>query len=156
MPAELKSLFLCPVYPNFPPVKKMNLKIISICAFVIAVLGLLFLIKKEYIFSGNPVTISIQICSVILMIWARITLGFRSFHASANTTKGELVTNGPYRWWRHPIYAAVIYFSAATIISYPFIETIIAVGVIIGGLFIRMILEEKFLTAEISGIYSLC
>jgi protein-S-isoprenylcysteine O-methyltransferase Ste14 len=34
----------------------------------------------------------------------------RSFHAAANPTQGGLVTNGPYRFWRHPIYAAILIF----------------------------------------------
>jgi protein-S-isoprenylcysteine O-methyltransferase Ste14 len=123
----------------------MTLKIGSLIALGIAVLGVLFLLDKNYIFSKNPITIIIQLCSVGLMIWARITFGLRSFHATANTTKGELVTNGPYRWLRHPIYAALIYFFWASVISYPFIETIAAVILISGGLFVRMILEEKFL-----------
>jgi protein-S-isoprenylcysteine O-methyltransferase Ste14 len=123
----------------------MTIKTGSLIGFVIAVLGLLFLIERDYILSENPITISIQLCSIALMIWARITFGRRSFHATANTTKGELVTTGPYRWLRHPIYAAVIYFSFASIIAYPFMDTIVAVILIIVGLFIRMILEEKSL-----------
>lgn len=125
----------------------MTLKIGSLIAFGIALLGILFLFEKNYIFSENPITIIIQICSAMLMIWARITFGFRSFHTTANTTKGELITNGPYHWFRHPIYAAVIYFFAACLISYPFIETFAAVVLIIGGLFGRMLLEEKSLFA---------
>jgi protein-S-isoprenylcysteine O-methyltransferase Ste14 len=134
----------------------MTLKIGSLIAFGIALLGILFLFEKNYIFSDNPITIIIQICSAVLMIWARITFGFRSFHATANTTKGELVTNGPYHWFRHPIYAAVIYFFAACIISYPFIETIAAVILISGGLFGRMLLEEKslFATYKEYAVYS--
>ena len=123
----------------------MSLKISSLIAFGVAVLGIAFLIKKDFIFSNNPITIVIQVCSVILMIWARITFGIRSFHAPANTTKGKLVTNGPYHWLRHPIYAALIYFFFAVIISHPIIEVIMAVFVITGGLFARMIFEEKFL-----------
>jgi protein-S-isoprenylcysteine O-methyltransferase Ste14 len=79
------------------------------------------------------------------MIWARYTFGFRSFHATANTTKGKLVTTGPYHFLRHPIYAALIYFFWASVISFPYIETIVAVIFISAGLFTRMILEEKFL-----------
>lgn len=123
----------------------MNLKISSILGYIIAVLGLIFLMEKSYILSKNPITIAIQICSVALMIWARVTFGLRSFHAAANTTKGKLVTTGPYRWLRHPIYAAIIYFSWASVISYPFLETILAVCLISGGLFLRMVLEEKSL-----------
>jgi len=120
-------------------------KIGSLIALGFVFIGALFLVDKNYILSKNPITIIIQICSIGLMIWARITFGFRSFHAAANTTKGGLVTNGPYQWLRHPIYASIIYFFWACLISYPFKETIVAVILIIGGLFARMLLEEKFL-----------
>ena len=123
----------------------MKAKIGSLIAYGIAVLGALFLLDRNYILSKNPITIIIQLFSFGLMIWARITFGLRSFHATANATKGKLLTNGPYRWLRHPIYASLIYFSWASVISYPFIETIAAVILISGGLFVRMILEEKFL-----------
>jgi protein-S-isoprenylcysteine O-methyltransferase Ste14 len=113
----------------------------------IAFAGIIIFIQKDFILSKNPVTIFIQLCSIALMIWARITFGARSFHAGANTTEGKLVTNGPYRWLRHPIYAAVIYFFGGCVISYPFLLAIIAYLLIIGGLVVRMILEEKALMA---------
>jgi protein-S-isoprenylcysteine O-methyltransferase Ste14 len=125
----------------------MALKIGSLLGLAIALLGILYLWDCEFIFSNNPITIIIQSCSAAIMIWARLTFGLRSFHATANTTKGKLVTNGPYRWLRHPIYASIIYFFLATIISYPYIETVAGVLLISGGLFIRMIIEEKFLRA---------
>ena len=121
------------------------LKIGSIIALGIALVGVLYLFKEKYIFSTNPITILIQIVSIFIMIWARYTFGFRSFHAAANSTKGKLITTGPYHFLRHPIYASLIYFFWASVISYPFIETTVAVICISAGLFIRMILEEKFL-----------
>ena len=121
------------------------LKIGSIIALGIALVGVLYLFKEKYIFSTNPITILIQIVSIFIMVWARYTFGFRSFHAAANSTKGKLITTGPYHFLRHPIYASLIYFFWASVISYPFIETIVAVICISAGLFIRMILEEKFL-----------
>ena len=133
---------------NSPTLRNKNetvLKIGSILALGIAIVGVLYLFEEQYIFSTNPVTIFIQLVSISLMIWARYTFGFRSFHAAANTTKGKLITTGPYHFLRHPIYAALIYFFWASVISYPFIETIVAVICITTGLFIRMILEEKFL-----------
>src|ERR1035438_462954 len=105
----------------------MLLKYGSLIALAVAVLGIVFLINKEYIFSSNPIAIGIQVLAGGLMIWSRITFGIRSFHAAANTTEGELVTKGPYSVLRHPIYASLIYFFWACVISYPFIETIAAV-----------------------------
>jgi len=109
------------------------------------VAGLLFLVNNNSIISDNIIAITIQILSVALMIWARITFGFKSFHAPANTYKEKLVTEGPYKWLRHPIYVSIIYFFLACIIAYPNIKTIIAVVVIIASTIVRMLLEEKSL-----------
>lgn len=123
----------------------MIIKYGSLIAFGIALIGAAFLFFHKNIITENPIAIFIQICSFGLMIWARIVFGFRSFHAAANTTKGKLVTSGPYRYFRHPIYAAVIFFFCASIIAYPFIENFMALFLIIGGLFVRMLFEEKSL-----------
>ena len=134
----------------------MTKKFTSLIGLAIALAGVFFLVEKKYILSKNPIAIIIQIFSIALMIWARITFGMRSFHAAANTTKGELVTNGPYRWFRHPIYASLIYFFVASIIAFPLIETIGAVILIIAGLMMRMLLEEKFLLAAYDGYAAYC
>jgi len=44
---------------------------------------------------------------LLLVVWARLTFGVRSLHFAANPTKGPLITSGPYRYIRNPIYAAV-------------------------------------------------
>jgi protein-S-isoprenylcysteine O-methyltransferase Ste14 len=123
----------------------MNLKIASLLGFGLAAIGVVYLYGKNLIFSKNIIAISIQILALGLMVWARLTFGVRSFHATANTTKGGLVTNGPYRWLRHPIYAALIYFFWSCVIAFPFEETIIGVLLITVGLMIRIFLEEKSL-----------
>jgi protein-S-isoprenylcysteine O-methyltransferase Ste14 len=125
--------------------KQNGFTISFIIAVAMAIAGATYMVFKDYLFSNNPITIIIQICSGVLMIWSRITFGPRSFHASADTSKGRLITNGPYRWLRHPIYASLIYFFCACIISYPFIDSIAAVTLICVALFIRMLIEEKFL-----------
>ena len=125
--------------------KPMSTKIFSALGYVIAVTGLLFLLYRHYIISTNPIAIIIQASAFCLMIWARITFKSRSFHLTANPTKGGLVTSGPYKWLRHPIYAAVIYFSWACLIPFPNIETLIGVVLITVGMFIRLLLEEKAL-----------
>jgi protein-S-isoprenylcysteine O-methyltransferase Ste14 len=125
--------------------KNRTSKIISIVIFGLAVLGLAYLIFKEYILADCLVGIFVQVGAVGLMIWARITFGIRSFHATANTTKGELVTKGPYRLLRHPIYAAVIYFVWAGVLCYRFVDAILVAVLISACMIGRMLLEEKFL-----------
>jgi len=91
-------------------------------ASILAFLGLagcvLWLYWTRSLFGDNPVSIGIQIAAVALMLWARITFGRRSFHAAANPTAGGLVTRGPYRWLRHPIYASILYFVWAGVASH--------------------------------------
>lgn len=65
--------------------------------------GLAALVVKNAVVSGNPAVILFQLAAIALMVWARVTFGRRSFHATANPTEGVLVTTGPYRFIRHPI-----------------------------------------------------
>lgn len=123
----------------------MFLKILSIIGYLLAVSGAVYLLYSHQLFSENLWVIIIQILAGMLMIWSRITFGVRSFYAAADTTKGKLITKGPYHYFRHPIYASVIYFTVASLISYPRLNVLLAVLAVFSGLFVRMILEEKFL-----------
>ena len=120
-------------------------KIGSLLGFGIAGIGLCFLVYNNYVISENPIIIIVQLLSFCLMVWARISFKSRSFHLTANPTDGGLVTNGPYRWLRHPIYVAAIYFGWACLIAFPKTGALVAVLFITVGLFARMLLEEKAL-----------
>lgn len=88
----------------------MSWKTLSLVALVVLSACVLWLYSIHSIFGAGPVTIAIQVVAALLMIWARLTFGIRSFHATANPTAGGLVRSGPYKYIRHPIYAAVLYF----------------------------------------------
>ena len=77
------------------------------------VAGILLLLWNHGLLSPSPIVIVIQILAFFLMIWARVTFGGRSFHATASPTEGGLVTTGPYRYVRHPIYAAALFITWA-------------------------------------------
>jgi protein-S-isoprenylcysteine O-methyltransferase Ste14 len=62
------------------------------------------------LFSAAPAVIAAQVAAGALMVWARVTFGLRSFHATADPTEGGLVTSGPYSTIRHPIYTLVCLF----------------------------------------------
>jgi len=96
----------------------MNWARASTVAFAVVVAAGAGLVWRGALFGTGPVTIAIQAASVLLMIWARATFGLRSFHAAANPTAGGLVTGGPYRYLRHPIYAAILYFVWAGVVAH--------------------------------------
>lgn len=83
------------------------LKPISILAYLGMVGGLVALIATRNLLSPAPLVIIFQAAALALFLWARITFGRRSYHVAANPTEGGLVTTGPYRYIRHPIYAAM-------------------------------------------------
>ena len=80
-----------------------------------------------------------------LMLWARATFGARSFHATADPTQGALVTTGPYRFLRHPIYTAVCLFILPAPVNYPSVTTAIFCLLVGTGAVARMLLEETLL-----------
>jgi len=75
--------------------------------------GIFELWRTGALFSPSPAVIGLQAVAVALFVWARATFGLRSFHAAADPTEGGLVTTGPYRRLRHPIYAALALFAGA-------------------------------------------
>ena len=89
----------------------------SMVATIVLIVAAVMLYAQHEILARLPVGIALQIAAVALMLWARATFGKRSFHAAANPTAGGLVTSGPYRYWRHPIYAAILIFIWAGILS---------------------------------------
>jgi protein-S-isoprenylcysteine O-methyltransferase Ste14 len=81
--------------------------------FVMMAGGLAGLVLGRAVVSASPVVIFGQLVAVVLMVWARLAFGRRSFHATAAPTAGGLVTAGPYGFIRHPIYASVCLFAWA-------------------------------------------
>ena len=95
----------------------MNPRRRSIIATLVLVIIIAVLVSRRELLAQHTAGIVAQIAAAVLMVWARVTFGRRSFHAAANPTAGGLVTSGPYRYWRHPIYAAVLLFIWVGILS---------------------------------------
>ncbi len=125
----------------------MSREKLSVLAFLVAVVCLVALVLRHHLFATHPVLIGVQVAAVLLMVWARLTFGLRSFHAAANPSRGELVTHGPYRYWRHPIYASIVYFVWAGQVQEPTALALALAAVATLALFARMLLEESFLFA---------
>jgi protein-S-isoprenylcysteine O-methyltransferase Ste14 len=116
-----------------------------VLAFALMVSGLAWLMIRHEILGRTWTAMACQVLAVLLMIAARLTFGRRSFHAAANPTAGGLVTTGPYRFWRHPIYAAVLYFMWAAALDYHSAPAVAAAMLATIGAAVRMYAEETFL-----------
>ena len=111
----------------------------------IAVLSLLL---RHSLFAGHPLGVAVQVLAGALMLAARLAFGARSFHAGANPTEGGLVTRGPYRFIRHPIYAAILLFVWAGALSHASIPSLAAAALASAGIAVRIAAEERLVVAR--------
>ena len=119
------------------------LKALSKVGLLVMIAAIVGLYKVDALFSPAPVVIGVQVAAVALMIWARLTFGLRSFHAFANPTAGGLVTNGPYRFIRHPIYTAACVVGWAGMVTNLTLASAAFGLMLLVGAFIRMYCEEQ-------------
>jgi protein-S-isoprenylcysteine O-methyltransferase Ste14 len=125
-----------------------TLKLISLSGFMIMAAGVVVLLWERALIGTNVLSIAVQVLSAGLMIWARVVFGRRSFHAAGNPREGGLVTSGPYRWSRHPIYAAVLYFVLAGVLTHLAPLTVILGVCVIAGICMRVFVEERLLRRQ--------
>ena len=119
------------------------LKAISMGALLFMVLALVGLFLLNALFSPSPIAIGVQTAAVALMVWARVTFGRRSFHAAADPTPGGLVTSGPYRFIRHPIYTAACLFGWAGVFANWSLVSALLGALLFAGALGRMLCEER-------------
>lgn len=119
---------------------------LSLLGFALIVIAALALAQIGALFSPQPWVIALQIAAAVLMLWARLSFGLRSFHADAGPTAGGLVTHGPYRFLRHPIYAAICLFIWAAVAAHlsPLTFSLGALATV--GAILRLLCEERLVT----------
>jgi protein-S-isoprenylcysteine O-methyltransferase Ste14 len=125
----------------------MSLKLVSLAATSVLVASTLGLLFARWLFAVGPAAIGLQVVAAALMLAARLTFGARSFHAGANPTEGGLVTGGPYRFIRHPIYAAILLFTWAGVGSHLSILSAALGTVSSAAIAVRIATEERLVTA---------
>jgi len=118
---------------------------VSVVGFLAMVVALVGLIATRALFSPSPWVVAVQLAATVQFVWARITFGERSFHAAADPTEGGLVTTGPYRYLRHPIYASVCWFAFAGALAHRSLVTAGLGLLLLAGALARMLAEERLL-----------
>lgn len=119
----------------------------SLVATMVLVVCVVVLFVRHALVAAAPIGIALQVLAALLMLWARLTFGMRSFHAAANPTAGGLVATGPYRYWRHPIYAAILLFVWAGVLSHgmPSLADVALAVLATGMTLVRVHAEEELL-----------
>lgn len=123
-------------------------KALSVAAFALMGAGLVLQMEIGALFLPVAWVIAAQVLAVLLMLWARVTFRSRSFHFAANPTAGGLVTTGPYRYIRHPIYTAACLLSWPGALRVHSGVVLAAALLVTAGAVIRMLCEERLLVAR--------
>ncbi len=90
---------------------------------------------------------------IALAVWARIHLGHNWGMPATQKADPELVTSGPYRFVRHPIYSGILTGALGTALATNLIGLII-VGVLGAYFYYAASVEEKNLTATFPTAYA--
>jgi protein-S-isoprenylcysteine O-methyltransferase Ste14 len=130
-----------------------RLKVISMIGFLGMAGGIAGLLAVHSLLSWSPLVIVPQVAAVLLMVWARVAFGRRSFHYAANPTEGGLVTAGPYRYIRHPIYTGACLFTIAGAAAHWSWSAAALCGLVMGGALVRLRCEEVLVAARYPEYY---
>ncbi len=125
--------------------KDRFLQIFSVAGYALMVVSLILMVFFQRLFSPAPLAIITQVLAGLLMVWARITFGSRSFHYAASPTEGGLVTNGPYHYIRHPIYVAIILFAIAGATANASLSSFFLMALLVMGVGMRIYCEEHLI-----------
>ncbi len=112
-------------------------------AYALLAVPLAFLVVTGRFFSPLPVAVAFQVVGLLVVVWARLTFGMRSFHVGSTPTQGGLVTTGPYRYVRHPIYAGALLIFAGVLVGHHDVAALVAVGCAAAALGVRLVAEER-------------
>jgi protein-S-isoprenylcysteine O-methyltransferase Ste14 len=120
----------------------------SRAAIVVMTVAVLAQLAKHALFADVPALVAAQVLAGLVMLWARVTFGRRSFHGAANPTEGGLVTTGPYRFIRHPIYSAILFFLWLGVASHPSWGNAALAFIASAAAAVRIVSEERLVLAR--------
>jgi protein-S-isoprenylcysteine O-methyltransferase Ste14 len=87
----------------------------------------------------------LSLMGLVILIWARLSLGRNIGYVPAQR---QIVTTGPYRYLRHPIYLGSFVTLIAIFLSIASVRNFVIIGLAILWYLIKSLMEERFLSAD--------
>lgn len=87
------------------------------------------------------------------LVWARVYLGRNWSGVASIKADHELITGGPYRWVRHPIYSGLALAFIGTAMAVGQWRAVLAVMLALIAIAHRIIVEERFMREQFGSVY---
>jgi protein-S-isoprenylcysteine O-methyltransferase Ste14 len=100
------------------------------------------------LFGSSPLVIAVQTGAIGLSVWARRSFPKGTFRVVAVPSGPSIIRRGPYRFVRHPMYSAALFFIWPAVLSH--LSTMnLAIGLAVTLVVVaRVIAEERLLRAR--------
>lgn len=100
----------------------------------------------------SAAALALLACSIMLGLWTILHNRPGNFNIRPEPkAKGRLVTGGPYRYLRNPMYSALLLFAAAEVVAYGDMWKIVCWLILALVLFAKALLEEHALRVHFPG-----
>ena len=96
---------------------------------------------------------ALTLVGMLFMVWARIHLGRNWSGVASIKADHELITGGPYRWVRHPIYSGLALAFIGTAMAVGQWRAVLAVMLALIAIAHRIIVEERFMREQFGSVY---
>ena len=127
---------------------------------IVLILAILLLVRvkalKGHLATNDPwlegIGLTVFILGLALAVWARVYLGRNWGMPMSQKVDPELVTTGPYRRVRHPIYSGILLAMIGTVLAVS-LYWLVAL-VVIGGYFVwSAVEEERYMASRFPDTY---
>jgi protein-S-isoprenylcysteine O-methyltransferase Ste14 len=119
---------------------------------VIQLLALGLIALTGPLFAANPVVLLLEGAAGLLGLWAIGTMGVGNFNVTPDVKhQARLVTGGPYRYIRHPMYTALLV-GGLTLVLDTFSPVRMVLWLVLSvDLLIKLNYEEQLLSRDLEG-----
>lgn len=101
----------------------------------------------------GPVGLALTLLGIALAIWSRVVLG-RNWSGTVTVKQDHtLIQRAPYTLARHPMYTGLLLGMLGTAIIVDRVHSLLGVGVLFVGLWIKSRMEEQFMVEEFGDQY---
>lgn len=118
---------------------------------LLIIVAIVIMAATGNLLSTSPAIIALQVAAIALNLWARTAFQRGTFRVTAAPGGTTVIRTGPYRFIRHPMYAAALLFVWASVVGHPTLLTY-SIGLVVTALAVaRVMVEDRLLIAHLPG-----